>query len=145
MPLKFSYTVKVKRYNVNLMNKNKSEPIYLWIEHDEEVTLTYLVLLCITLCPLLFCNHLWCKCLYMCMLIIDASMLIVMCIHAYCYVWTQGCSCVVCFDNVCTLLDYILHWLWIYEGSGPLCVYFMSNTKHRIVRPRSSGNVNINL
>ena len=48
----FLYYSKVKKYNVNLMNQNQSEPIrtqafqgvYLWIneemEHDEKVTLT---------------------------------------------------------------------------------------------------------
>ena len=36
------------------------------------------------------------------------------------------CRYVACFDNGYRLLDYILHWLWIYEGAGLLGVYFMS-------------------
>ena len=47
--LKFSYNFKAKRYNVNLVNKNQSEPKHLGClsvikneerEHDEKVTLT---------------------------------------------------------------------------------------------------------
>ena len=38
--LKFSYKFKVKRFNVNLMNENQSEPKQFGALHDEKVTLT---------------------------------------------------------------------------------------------------------
>ena len=41
--LKFLYSFKAKRYNVNLMNKNQSEPQHFGAficEHDEKGTLT---------------------------------------------------------------------------------------------------------